>query len=373
MKKINSPIPANLGKECLKAANILNFFIDPKVSKYTDKVIPKNILQNCKGIAILTVLKGGFIWSGRAGSGLVIARLHDGRWSAPSAIGTAGIGVGGQIGAQLTDFVMILNTDSAVKAFSHGGNVTLGGNIAVAAGPLGRSAEVSGAILNVAPVFSYSKSKGLFAGVSLEGSVILERKDANEKFYGRRVSARELLSGSVEPPPEASVLYRALELKSSSYTPTGTSLNDSLSQSEPASPYNTPPAPDVGPTSFRNSGYGGNIGRSYLDQSVNSSSQPSPYSAYSGAKSVQDTGGPPVYQSAINTNNSYPTEKQSHQPQQRSAVALFSFDGVAPGDLSFKKGDTINITKSTETQNDWWEGTCNGKSGQFPANYVRVL
>ncbi|KAJ1924375.1 DUF500 super, partial [Linderina pennispora] len=85
----------------------------------------------------------------------------------------------------MTDFVMILNTPSAVKAFTHGGNVTLGGNLSVSAGPIGRSAEASGAIRNIAPVFSYSKSKGLFAGVSLEGSVILERKDANAKLYGR--------------------------------------------------------------------------------------------------------------------------------------------------------------------------------------------
>lgn len=95
-------------------------------------------------IAIITILKAGFLWSGRAGAGLVVARLPDGTWSAPSAIATAGAGFGAQIGAQLTDCVFILNNEAAVKAFSHGGNVTLGGNLSVCAGPKGRSAEAAG-------------------------------------------------------------------------------------------------------------------------------------------------------------------------------------------------------------------------------------
>ena len=74
----------------------------------------------------------------------MVARLPDGKWSAPSAIAAAGVGFGGQIGAQITDCVFILNNDDAVKAFAHGGNVTLGGNLSVAAGPKGRSAEAAG-------------------------------------------------------------------------------------------------------------------------------------------------------------------------------------------------------------------------------------
>ncbi|KAJ2891970.1 hypothetical protein GGI21_005723, partial [Coemansia aciculifera] len=207
-----TPLPQSLDKECIKAAKILGSFVTPG-GLGTDKYIPSHILERAKGIAFLTVLKAGFIWSGRVGFGLVVARLPDGRWSAPSAIGTAGAGVGGQIGAEVTDFVMVLTSDSAVKAFTHGGNLTLGTNVTVAAGPFGRSAEASGAVINLAPVLSYSKSKGLFAGVSLEGSVIAERKDANSTFYGRPVRAQEILSGVVSPPPQADVLYRALDLK----------------------------------------------------------------------------------------------------------------------------------------------------------------
>jgi lipid-binding SYLF domain-containing protein len=95
-----------------------------------DSVIPPDILARAQGLAIFTVIKAGFLFSGRAGSGIVVARLADGTgWSAPSCIATGGMGFGGQIGAEVTDFVVVLNSADAVKAFSHGGNVTLGGNL----------------------------------------------------------------------------------------------------------------------------------------------------------------------------------------------------------------------------------------------------
>ncbi|KAI8326915.1 hypothetical protein BD560DRAFT_379720 [Blakeslea trispora] len=124
---LNSPLPTSLKGECKKATKILNSFIDP--GQGLDIVIPPSILEKAQGLAIFTVLKAGFLFSGRAGSGLVVARLPDGSWSAPSAIVIGGMGAGGQIGAELTDFVLVLNTKEAVKTFSHFGNVTLGGNI----------------------------------------------------------------------------------------------------------------------------------------------------------------------------------------------------------------------------------------------------
>lgn len=90
---------------------------------------------------MITVFKAGFLGSGRFGSGIVVARLSDGSWSAPSAIGTLGGGFGGQIGFELTDFVFILNDYNAVKSFSQAASVTLGGNVSIAAGPVGRNAE----------------------------------------------------------------------------------------------------------------------------------------------------------------------------------------------------------------------------------------
>jgi lipid-binding SYLF domain-containing protein len=172
-----------------------------------EKAIPQAMLKEAKGLAIMTVIKAGFGISGRGGSGVVVARIMSG-WSGPSAMGTGGAGFGFQIGAEVTEFVMVLNTDAAVKAFSGDANVTLGGDISVAAGPIGRHAEA--AVTPVAAVYTYSRSQGLFAGISLEGTVIGTRNDANAAYYGRPVTAGEILSGKVTPPPRAKRLLQVL-------------------------------------------------------------------------------------------------------------------------------------------------------------------
>ncbi|ORZ41111.1 hypothetical protein BCR44DRAFT_43601 [Catenaria anguillulae PL171] len=211
---MKNPLPQSLDAEVRKCSKILRQFVKPGVPGKglpTDQYIPLDILSRARGIAVLTVVKAGFMWSGKTGSGIVVARLPDGSWSAPSAIATAGVSFGAQIGAEVTDFVIVLNTDSAVKAFSQAGNVTLGGNLSVAAGPWGRTAEASGTVRNLAAVYSYSKSKGLFAGVSIEGAIIIERKDCNEAFYGGKVTAKQILSGQVVAPAAVvGELYSAL-------------------------------------------------------------------------------------------------------------------------------------------------------------------
>ncbi|PIA18529.1 DUF500-domain-containing protein [Coemansia reversa NRRL 1564] len=191
-----------LTKECERAARILSEFVVPPKFGEIDDIIPADVLQRCRGIAVLSIVKAGFIWSGRLGTGVVCARLPDGSWSGPSAISTGGVGIGGQIGAQLTEVVMILNTDDAVRAFEENASIQLGSNISVAAGPLGRSGELSAAVntSNVAAVYSYSKSKGLFAGISLEGSAVVQRKDVNNAFYGRVAPPELILSGEIRPP-----------------------------------------------------------------------------------------------------------------------------------------------------------------------------
>lgn len=100
------------------------------------------------------------MFSGKAGSGLVISRLPDGSWSAPSCIATGGLGWGLQIGADITDFVVVLNSEEAVRAFSLGGNVTVGGNFSASAGPIGTGGAVQASLAHPAHMFSYSKSKG---------------------------------------------------------------------------------------------------------------------------------------------------------------------------------------------------------------------
>jgi lipid-binding SYLF domain-containing protein len=172
-----------------------------------EKPIPRSVLHNAKGLAILTVVKIGFGLSGKGGQGVVLARTGNG-WSGPSFIGTGGAGWGPQIGAQITEFVFVLNTNRAVRAFSRDGNLTLGADASVAAGPVGREAQA--AVTPTAAIYTYSRTQGLFAGASLEGTVIATQKTANARYYGRAVSAQDILSGSVAAPPRASVLQAAL-------------------------------------------------------------------------------------------------------------------------------------------------------------------
>jgi len=200
---VASPVSAaGLQDEVDQAATIIERF-----QAVPEKGIPEAVLKDAKGVAIMTVIKAGFGISGRGGKGVVVARTKNG-WSGPSFIGTGGAGFGFQIGAEVTEFVMVLNTDAAVKAFSGDANVTLGGDISVAAGPIGRHAEA--AVTPVAAVYTYSRSQGLFAGISLEGTVIGTRNDANAAYYGRPVTSEEILSGKVAPPPGAKRLLQVL-------------------------------------------------------------------------------------------------------------------------------------------------------------------
>jgi SH3 domain-containing YSC84-like protein 1 len=172
-----------------------------------ERAIPRDVLRHARGLAIMSVFKAGFIFSGKGGQGVVVARTRHG-WSGPSFIATGGAGWGLQIGAQVTDYVIVLNNYNAVRAFARGGNVTIGADVSAAAGPVGRTAE--GAVTPAAAVYTYSKSKGLFAGVSLEGAVIGTQREANFRYYGGPVRADEILSGMTPPPPGAAPLRQAL-------------------------------------------------------------------------------------------------------------------------------------------------------------------
>jgi lipid-binding SYLF domain-containing protein len=172
-----------------------------------EKGIPGRIIRDAKGLAIVSVVKVGFGISGKGGQGVVVARTGRG-WSGPSFIGTGGAGWGAQIGAEITDFVFVLNTNRAVRAFSRDGNVTVGADASAAAGPVGRDAQVG--VTPSAAIYTYSRSKGLFAGASLEGAVIATQKTANTRYYGRPVRAVDILSGHVPVPAGARVLHAPL-------------------------------------------------------------------------------------------------------------------------------------------------------------------
>jgi lipid-binding SYLF domain-containing protein len=196
------PARADMQEDIDRAVSIIERF-----EEIPESAIPPAVMRDARGLAILTMAKVGFIVSGRGGTGIVVARTDKG-WSGPSAIGTGGLGVGFQAGVQVTEFVIVLNTQEAVNAFAKGGNITLGGNLSAAVGPIGRSAEA--AISPQAAIYTYSRNQGIFAGVSLEGTVIATRYQANEEFYGKPVFPADILSGDVKPPEGARKLLQLL-------------------------------------------------------------------------------------------------------------------------------------------------------------------
>jgi lipid-binding SYLF domain-containing protein len=185
-----------------QSASILRDF-----RRMPERGIPARVLRKAKGLAIITVVKVGFGISGKGGQGVVVARTGRG-WSGPSFLGTGGAGWGPQIGAQVTDFVFVLNSHAAVRAFSRDGNVTLGVDASAAAGPVGRDAHAG--VTPTAAIYTYSRSRGLFAGASLEGAVIATQKTANTRYYGRQVRATDILTGRVAAPAQARLLRTAL-------------------------------------------------------------------------------------------------------------------------------------------------------------------
>lgn len=321
----------------------------------------------------------------------MVARLSDGTWSAPSALVTGGGGFGGQIGFELTDFVFILNDAAAVRTFSQKGSLTLGGNVSIAAGPVGRNAEAAGAasMKGVAGVFSYSKTKGLFAGVSLEGSVLIERRDANEKLYNSRITARQLLEGGVRPPPAAEPLMRVLNSR----------VFAGVAQSPTDAMYNDIPIYD---DSHDNVVWEGRSGAGYnegvrSDRTGSVAAGANDYE-YHDAPKRANTWADDVYDRqpmgagrsrthTVGEDYSYgdskpgrptaPKPKFTPKPNASTmakdkAIALFNFDADQPGDLAFKKGEIITITKRTENASDWWTGKVGDRTGIFP-RYVYQL
>ncbi|KAI9659840.1 MAG: hypothetical protein M1821_001191 [Bathelium mastoideum] len=234
--------PTTLDKESDKAARILRSFCkdgfyDVELTKSNDgpkqkqrvlKKIPPEVIRNAKGLAIFTTMRTGLWVSGAGGSGVLLGRKEDGSWSPPSGILLHTAGVGFLVGVDIYDCVIVINTQQALDAFSKL-RCTVGGEISAVAGPVG-----AGGILETevhkrqAPVFTYLKSRGFYAGVQIDGSVIIERTDENERFYLQRLSCSDILAGKVRHPP-----YELRTLMETLKAAEGDSFNESLLPSEP--------------------------------------------------------------------------------------------------------------------------------------------
>jgi lipid-binding SYLF domain-containing protein len=172
----------------MEAANVLN-----EIMGIPENSIPEELMARAHGIAVIPhVVKGAFGIGGQWGKGLMSQRSEDGRWSPPAFIEIGGGSFGLQIGVQASDIVLVFTDESGIKGLLKG-KVKLGADASATAGPVGRKAEVGTDILLRSGVFAYSRSKGLFAGISLDGSVVSIDDDANRKVYGKEVTGEQIL------------------------------------------------------------------------------------------------------------------------------------------------------------------------------------
>jgi lipid-binding SYLF domain-containing protein len=186
------------------AGDVLN-----EIESAPDSGIPQEILSKAECVAVVpSMLKGGFIVGGKYGRGLASCRTPKG-WSAPAFFTVTGGSVGFQIGGQAVDLVMlIMNNDGMQHLLTS--KVALGADASVAAGPVGRHAEGNTDWKMRAQVLTYSRARGVFAGVSLNGAVMKQDKDSTREFYGHMVTFKALLTGEVEPPPAANFFLTSL-------------------------------------------------------------------------------------------------------------------------------------------------------------------
>lgn len=177
------------------------------------KKIPPSVIANAKGILIFSAFRTGIApFGGSGGSGVLLTRLPTGQWSAPAFVAPNNLSVGFLLGIDAFNAMCFLMSDEAVSGFkSH--HFTIGSEFAVVAGPLGVGAGADMGLKqgSRAPIYTYAKSKGLYAGIEMVGQAFIEREDENAIVYGRKgIRTLEILSGNVQPPMEAQGLYAAL-------------------------------------------------------------------------------------------------------------------------------------------------------------------
>ncbi len=179
-----------------------------EIMRAPDQAIPERLLRDAHAIAVIpNVVKAGFVVGGRAGKGMIALKSADGTWSHPSYLKLTGASVGFQAGVQATDVVLVFSSRRGVDSIVNG-KFTLGADASVAAGPVGRTAQASTDGQLKAEIFSYSRARGLFAGVALDGAVIAIDHRANQAAYGRNTTPRAIFEGRVDEVPAQVVDFR---------------------------------------------------------------------------------------------------------------------------------------------------------------------
>src|SRR5271165_7544776 len=181
----------------------------------SDKGIPQDLLDKARCVVVIPGMKkAGFIFGAEYGRGFAVCRRHGGSgWSAPAGMRSEGGSFGFQIGASDTDVILLVMNDGGMKHLLSD-KFTLGGDASVAAGPIGRSVTAQTDVELQAEILSYSRSHGVFAGISVSGATLRPDNDTNKELYGHDVTNREILTGNFKAPAAARKLERALHRES---------------------------------------------------------------------------------------------------------------------------------------------------------------
>ena len=198
--------------------NVPNLIVDKSrivveellLKRYSDEELPRDLVQQCSGLAIFPgMLKGAFFVGGSYGKGVVL-RHQDGQWSGPAFISIGAGSLGIQFGGQSVDLILVVMGEEAMNFFLSS-KFKLGADVAVAAGPVGAQASAASEITLKGGIYSYSRSKGVFIGVSLEGAGLASKEEFNEAYYKSTVNTRTILAGEAEPPENGQGLISSLQ------------------------------------------------------------------------------------------------------------------------------------------------------------------
>ena len=199
--------PARAGDEEIRRAESALRVLD-EMNAAPDQRIPASLLASAEAVAVIPdVVKAGLVIGGRHGKGMLAVRGEDGSWSNPSYIRLSGGSLGLQAGVQSSDLILVFRTRRGVESLNRG-KFTLGADAAVAAGPVGRFAQAATDTSLKAEIYAYSRARGLFAGIALDGAVLGVDNDANAAVFGDKVTPRMIFDGDIRRVPSRLVDFR---------------------------------------------------------------------------------------------------------------------------------------------------------------------
>jgi lipid-binding SYLF domain-containing protein len=202
-----APLPVLAGvKQEQKAQDATRVLVE--IMRIPEMAVPEKMFDEAYAIAVIPdVVKAGLVFGGRGGRGLISVRTADGTWSNPSFIKLGGGSIGFQAGVSSSDVILVFRTPRGVENIVNG-KFTLGADASVAAGPVGRTASAATDGELKAEIYSYSRARGLFAGVALDGTVLRIDHRSNEAVYGNNTTPRAIFEGRTSPPPSPLVDFR---------------------------------------------------------------------------------------------------------------------------------------------------------------------